>query len=136
MYGKRLNYIDVGGFYFDYVQNAQRLYDYCPKFGGEKSKAYSRVIYEFTNELVEFKEKLAGANAHYRVAAADYHYENDLHYAQQRNKLWIINLMIFLALELVILSALICYLYERKRRIRKWRKVLQKLTIRPRFIKS
>ena len=136
MYKQVLDYIDVEDFDFNYVWNAKLLYDYCKKFDLEESKACSKVIYDFTDEVVEFKDKLVEANIHYQVRAANYHRENELLYTQRQNNRELINLMIFLALGLVIFSGLVFYLYERKRRIEKWRKVLKELTIKPRFTKN
>ena len=136
MYKQVLDYIDVEDFDFNYVWNAKLLYDYCKKFDPAESKACSKVIYDFTDEVVEFKDKLVEANVHYQVRAANYHRENELLYTQRQNNRELINLMIFLALGLVIFSGLVFYLYERKRRIEKWRKVLKELTIKPRFTKN
>ena len=133
MYEKGIEYIDVEDFDFDYVQNAKLLYDFCRKFDPIESEACSQVIYEFTEEVVEFKERLVDANAHYQVAAADYRHQNELLYVQQQQNQRLINIMIFVALGLIILAGLIFYLYERKRRIQQWRKVLKELTVRPRF---
>lgn len=133
MYKKVLDYINVEDFDFNYVWNAKLLYDYCKKFNPAESEACSKVIYDFTDEVVEFKDKLVDANAHYQVAAANLHRENELLNAQQQRDRRVINFMIFLALGLVILAGLIFYLYERKRRIQKWRKVLKELTIKPSF---
>ncbi|MCG8388023.1 MAG: tetratricopeptide repeat protein [Cytophagales bacterium] len=131
MYEKGIEYIDTEAFDFDYTQSIKRLYDYCRTFNPVESEACSKVIYDFTDEVVEFKDKLVDANAHYQVAAANLHRKNELLNAQQQRDRRVINFMIFLALGLVIFSGLLFYLYERKRRIQKWRKVLKELTIKP-----
>ena len=133
MYQKGMEYIEVKDFDFDYVHNAKLLYDFCRKRHAAESKACSQLIYEFTNEVAQFKEKLVDANARYQVAAADHRHQNELLYAQQQQDQRLINAMIFVALGLVILAGLIFYVYERKKRIQQWRKVLKELTVRPRF---
>ena len=133
MYEKGIEHIDTEAFDFDYAQSIKGLYGYCRTFNPAESEACSKVIYDFTEEVVEFKDKLVNANAHYQVAAANLHRENELLNAQQQRDRRVINFMIFLALGLVILAGLIFYLYERKRRIQKWRKVLKELTIKPSF---
>ena len=114
----------------NYLQKAKYLYDFYKNFNTQKSNEYNDIIFQFANELSEFKQNLQEASHRYQITAANYKRETELIYAQQRDRM-ILNAILYISLGLIMLTGLIYYLYERRKRVTKWRKVLNELTIKP-----
>ncbi len=129
-YEKAMDSSHLKEFKKKYLHRAKYLRDYYSKLDIARSNKYGEIIFQFADQLSKLKSDLQEASHRYQVAAANYKHETELIYAQQRNRM-IINAILYASLGLIMLIGFIYYFYERRKRIEKWRKALNSLTIKP-----